>query len=88
MYKHWRKKHAGNPAAEALEARWRMALKNKTASQEALDAAHPWVNGDAANGFEELRLAEPTGDNIDDFKYCFDLHADAHREWLSASGCV
>ena len=87
MYKHWQKKHSGtvadSPAAK-LEQRWRVALKNKTITAEALDAAHPL----ALEGSEALRSPVPIGSTADDFGYDFELHTDAHRSWLMAAGSL
>ena len=94
LYSHWQdKRHKDNPMARALEARWRLALDNKTKSKEWLDARAPLCLtceegerlGGEAEGYEEIRLpaTDPT-----DFKVSFELHTEEHREWLQAKGTI
>ena len=89
-----RKVHAGNPAAQALEARWRLALDNKDKGKEWLDARdeqQPLVLSneemDRLGGEGYQRIRDLTSD-VADFSPTFMLHSVEHRAWLQAVGTI
>ena len=93
LYSHWQEVHKDNPAAQKLEARWRLALDNTDKSQPWLDAREPLILsndemdllGGEERGYEKVR--SPTEDKTD-FKPSFKMHTQEHREWLSAVGTI
>ena len=64
LYSHWQKKHAMNPAARELEARWRLAMNNQSKDAAWLDARQPLILtneemerlGGKEAGYEQLRV--------------------------------
>ena len=87
------KAHVGNPAAAAMEARWRLALDNKEKGKDWLDAQQPLVLSneemDRLGGDEQgyQRVRSLTSD-VTDFSPTFTLHTAEHRAWLQAVGTI
>jgi hypothetical protein len=87
LFSHWQHIHKGNPAAQALEARWRAALKNRGMTLEQLDTCAPCqMEGDEEAGYEPLRAAPSTGE--DHFPHAFTPNSPAFTTWLQATDTI
>ena len=72
--------HDKNPAAKELEARWRMAIKNKSLTLTPLE-----MTGEETEGYEPLRKALTPTDSQVHFPHSFKYGSQEYQEWLLAS---
>ena len=84
---HWQNMHKGNPAAEQLVTRWRVAMKNKSISLADLNVCAPCqMTGDKAAGYEPLREPpSPAAGSTIHFPHTFAFGSAEYHEWLLAT---